>query len=289
VSIDELGNRPTAAAKAHRPSQRRRMWALAAAGAVAAAALATGITFALHAASAAPSPPAAPSPLAALTSALARTSAGSYTFSLDTTVHFGARTLNSDVVSGAFDPSRDRGTELLTVRSAGRAERAQVRFIGAYLYTWASPGSGFGKPWDQSPLKAAAAGGMPPGDLYAFVSDQPVRPTALTVVLRAPHATARAAGPVSGPGWTGTRYTFTAPLYGGRETVSGTAYVDQQGRVRRLTTITIERAARAAEKTLLTTDRDIAFGAFGAPVPVTAPPASQVKDTSGEPYWGFYF
>ena len=178
---------------------------------------------------------------------------------------------------------------MLTVRSSGHAERAQVRFIGAYLYTWASPGSGFGKPWDQSPASAAATGETPPGDLYGFVSDRPVSPTALTVVLRAPDAAARDTGPVSGPGWAGTRYTFTAPLYGGRETVSGTAYVDQQGRVRRLTTITTEHGARATEETLLTTDRDITLGDFGAPVPVTAPPASQVKYTSGEPYWGFYF
>jgi DNA-binding CsgD family transcriptional regulator len=90
------------------------MRVLVAAGAVAAAALAGGGTVALHTASA------APSPLAALTGALARTSADSYTFSLDTTVHFALRTLDSDVVSGAFDPTRDHGTELLTARSAGQ-------------------------------------------------------------------------------------------------------------------------------------------------------------------------
>jgi hypothetical protein len=31
------------------------------------------------------------------------------------------------------------------------------------------------------------------------------------------------------------------------------------------------------------------FGDFGAPVRVSAPPASQTKYTGGEPYWGFYF
>jgi hypothetical protein len=208
---------------------------------------------------------------------------------IDTTVHFAGRTLNSDVVSGAFDPRHDRGTELLTARSAGRTERAQVRFIGTELYTRASPGSGFGKPWDQSALGAVAAGGMPPGVLYGFVSDRPVSPAALTAVLRSAGAAVHNAGTVSGPGSSGTKYTFTVRIYGGRESVSGTAYVDQQGRVRRLITITTERGTQATEKTLLTTDRDITFGDFGAPVRVAAPPASQIKHTSGEPYWGFYF
>jgi DNA-binding CsgD family transcriptional regulator len=94
---------------------------------------------------------------------------------------------------------------------------------------------------------------------------------------------------VSGPGWSGTKYTFTTLIGGGREAVSGTAWVDQQGLVRRLLTVTTEKGLQTTDKTLLTTDRDITFGDFGAPVRVAAPPASQTKDTSGQPYWGFYF
>jgi hypothetical protein len=281
MSIGELPGRPAGAAKAHRPPLRHWTLAFAAAGAVAAA-LAAGVAALLH------SGTTAPSPLSAVTRALAQTSTDSYTFSLDKTAHFGGRTLNSDVVSGAFDPRHDRGTELLTTRSAGRAERAQVRFIGAYLYTWVPPGSGFSKPWDKSPA-TAAGDRTPPGGLYGFASDQPVSPAALTVVLRAPGASAHVVGPVSGPGWTGTKYSFIARLYDGRESVSGTAYLDQLGRIRRLMTITTERGARATEKALLTTRRDITFANFGASVPASAPPASQTKYTSGEPYWGFYF
>jgi hypothetical protein len=279
VSTDQ----PQQDAAAGRPPSRRRTYALTAAGAVAVAAVAAGVTVALRPG------PAAPAPIAAVTTALARTSAQSYTFSLDTTVQIQARrTLNSDTVSGAFDPQHNRSTELLTARSSGQTQRAQIRFIGANLYTSVSPGGGFGKLWDETPVKAAAAGAMPPGDLYGFVSDQPVSPAALTVVLQAPGAAVRDAGPASGPGWSGTRYTFTARLYDGRESVTGTAYVDQQGRVRRLLTTTAEKGARAG-KTLLTTDRVITFGDFGAPVPVAAPPASQTKSTTGQPYWGFYF
>jgi hypothetical protein len=57
--------------------------------------------------------------------------------------------------------------------------------------------------------------------------------------------------------------------------------VDKQGRVRRLVTTTTQ----ASGVTLL---RNLTFGDYGAPVPVTAPPASQVQYT-GRPYWGFYF
>jgi hypothetical protein len=84
-------------------------------------------------------------------------------------------------------------------------------------------------------------------------------------------------------------YTFTARLYGGRESVSGTVYVDKQGQVRRLLTSTIQQGADATKKAALTTRRDITFGHFAAQVAASAPPASQVKSTSGEPYWGFYF
>lgn len=276
------GMREQVSADQHYPRPRDRMRVLAVASAVAAAALAAGITAVLPVA-----PPAAPSPLSAVTSALTRTSAQSYTFSLDTTVRTSKKELNSDLVSGAYDPGRHLGVELLTVRAAGQTMRAQVRFIGAYLYTSVFPGSGFGKPWDKSPLAAATAAGMPPGDLYSFASDQTVSPAELTVVLRSAGATVHDFGPVSGPGWTGIRYTFTASLHG-RESVNGTVYVDRQGRVRLMMTTT-EEGKLATGKTLLTTDRAITFGDFGAHVRVTMPPADQVEYTSGTPYWGFYF
>jgi hypothetical protein len=283
MSIDEVGNRSADKAEANRPRPRPRTYALAAAGVTTAGGVAGGVNTALPGASA------GPSPMAALTSALTQTSAHSYSFGLDASEHFAKRTLNSDVVSGAFDPKHHLGMESLTSQSGGRTQSAQIRFINADLYTSVSPGSGFADRWDKTPAAAAASAAMPPGDLYGFVSDRPVTPSALTVVLRSPGATARDAGPASGPGWSGTKYTFTALLGGGREIVSGTAWVDRQGLVRRLLTITTEKGPQATAEAVLTTDRDITFGDFGAPVQVTAPPASQTKDTSGQPYWGFYF
>jgi hypothetical protein len=73
-----------------------------------------------------------PSLQAAVTNAVAKTSAQSYSFSLDATVQFAGRDLNSSVVSGAFDPGHKRGTELVIRRLAQRSVRAQIRFVGKY-------------------------------------------------------------------------------------------------------------------------------------------------------------
>jgi hypothetical protein len=242
-----------------------------------AAAAAAGVTTALLTASGGHPPTA----FTTVTSALASTSADSYRFTLDSTVKFRGREMHSDVVSGAYDPRHGLGTELLAAGiRRGAPVRIQIRFASRYVYTQVAPGSGFGKPWNKSPVPPAGA--MPGYDVYGFVTDQPVRPAELSGVLRSA-GTVREAGTASGPGWTGTRYAFTARFPGARESVSGTVDIDQQGRVRRLATITTQGTHGR-----ITTDRDLTFGNFGAPVPVTAPPASQVGYTS-KPYLGFFF
>jgi hypothetical protein len=252
------------------------MRVLVAAGAAVAVA-ATGVTAALLAAPGGVAPA-----TAAVTSALTQTSSESYSFSLDSSVQTNGHDVHSDVVSGAFDPRHELGTELLTTSAQQRPVRAQIRFVGKYVYTWVSPGSGLGtvgkgKPWNKALIPPVEQQGAQGINLYGFVSDQPVSPAELSGLLRSAGAV-RDAGPASGPGWTGTRYTFTAGRSDSQ--VSGTAYVDQHGRVRRLVTITTEEG--------ITTDRSITFGDFGAPVSVTMPSASQVKFTDS-PYWGFYF
>lgn len=241
---------------------------------------APGVTAALLAgcSSHAPSVGYTPAPLAEVTSALAKTSANSYSFSLESVVRFNGSETHADLVSGAFDPRNGRGTELLATKQEQHPVSAQIRFIGRYVYTRVSSGSGLGKPWNKAPLPPAA-GAMPGYVAYGFVTDQPVSPDELSGVLRSA-GTVREAGPASGPGWTGTRYTFTAALPRLRESLTATVYIDQQGHVRRLVTIT--KRGKAA------TERDIAFSAFGATVRVTAPSASQVKYTS-YPYRGFLF
>jgi hypothetical protein len=254
------------------PRRSRRTWVLVAAGAVVVAA---GVLATLRTASSSGTP----SPLAAVTAALAHTSAKSYSFSLDCTVRLAGRDAERVEVSGAFDPAHHLGTELLTT---SRPMKATIRFIGQDEYTQVSPESRaatLGKPWNKAPAPPSRAGG-PRGDTYGFVSDQPVSPAELSGVLQYSHAV-HDAGPVSGRGWTGTRYTFTrAPLADRQGSVSGTVDVDRQGRVRRMMTRTIQGR--------IATTREFTFGDFGGPVTATAPPATQVTYT-GSPYWGFYF
>ena len=247
------------------------------AAAVATAAAAGGTTALLMAPAGHP-----PTASATVAGALASTSAGSYSFTLDSTVNFTGRVMHSDVVTGAYDPRHRLGTELLAAGTPhGVPVRVQVRFTGGYVYTQAAPGSGLGEPWNKSPVPSATA--MPGYDVYGFATDQPVSPAELSAVLRSAGTTVREAGPTSGPGWTGSRYAFSARFPAAYETVSGTVDIDQQGRVRRLATITTKGTHGR-----ITTDRDLTFGNYGAPVPAITPPASQVRYTS-TPYLGYLF
>ena len=189
------------------------------------------------------------------------------------------------MLSGAYDPGHGLGTELLEARTSpgGAPVRIQIRFTGRYVYTQVPLAGDFTKPWNKSPVPPAAAA-MPGNDIYGFVTDEPVSPAELSGALRSA-ATVRQAGSASGPGWTGTRYAFTARFPGAQTSVSGTVDIDQQGRVRRLVTITTQGTGTHAS---ITQDRDLTFGNFGAPVRVTAPPASQVGYTS-TPYLGYLF
>ena len=267
--------REQGAAARRRPRHLRKQMLAAAVAAAAAAGVATALLTA-----SAGHPPTA---LATVASALADTSADSYSFSLHSTMKFRGSVVHSDVVDGAYDPRHGLGTELLATRTPrGTRVRMQIRFIRRYVYAQQAPGSGFRKPWNESPVPSAGADAVPGNDVYGFVTDQPVTPAELSGVLRSA-GTVREAGHASGHGWTGTRYAFTARFPGPQESVSGTADIDEQGRLRRLVTITT-RGTHGR----ITTGRDLTFGNFGVPVPVTAPPASQVGYTS-KPYQGFFF
>ncbi|MDQ2815685.1 MAG: hypothetical protein M3Z75_28535 [Actinomycetota bacterium] len=89
-------------------------------------------------------------------------------------------------------------------------------------------------------------------------------------------------GPVSGPGWTGTRYAFA---YGStRLRFSGTVDVDQQGRARALTLTSRCTGFHTPAATPqgipgyippFAETQSLTFSDFGAPVIVTPPPADQ--------------
>lgn len=270
--MSELGTREHLATAPGRNPRHRRLGLLLTGTAVAVA----GVTAAVVLLTAGNPMSAATS---AVTSALAKTSAESYSFSVESTTRFNGRDLIHDEVSGLADSRHKIGTESLTAHFG--KEEGEIRYVGDYVYTWVSSGVKLpvkGKSWDKSPAPASDAA-VNPNSLYGFASDQPVSPAALSQVLRSA-STVRAVSRASGPGWTGTAYTFAASLPGGWQTVTGTIDIDQKGQVRRLVTVTANGR--------ITTSRTIAFSDFGTSAQVTAPPASQTMDTS-TPYWNFFF
>jgi hypothetical protein len=260
-------------------SRPRRPRALVPAGAVAAlgGAAALGLTLTTTVAS-------APSAFAAVTAAAAKTSAQSF------------RVTEIQATKGM--PAASGHDKLPPPQiTGGLAGRIQVRFVGGHMYAQvgASPLS-HGKPWVETPTPPPPFDGRSGiaetfnGSEIAegFYGNEPIDPAVLLGLLKSA-GSVRAAGPVSGPGWTGTKYVFTiqppkatAATYA----TSGIVYVDNQGRVRRLMTI-FTWSEPVSPQTgnhvahTYTHSFDVTFGDFGVPVSVTAPPASQVYNFSG--------
>ena len=262
--------------RARRAAPRTRLRAGLAAAATAVAVAAATLTLTL-----AP----APSALAQLTSAVSRTAGQSYHFSA-TTTHMLATGEGTPATrtafSGAFDPVAATGEETF---STG----AQVRFTGGYAYL--SPGRipagqpGFpgGKSWlgTRSPAFGLPASASPQLRLLAgMLGAAGTSPQDLFALLKSASTVTRA-GSVSGAGWTGNRYAFSAtfalgPAAGGpaTATAAGTVDVDQQGRVRHLDATWTLHATPPAQPERVTID--MSFSDFGAPVRVSAPPAGDV-------------
>jgi hypothetical protein len=243
----------------------------------------------------------APSALAAVTSAMTKTSAQSYWFSLSSTtvptavLKYHGKALET-TVSGAFDPRHRVGAEVFHTRGVV----AQIRFIGGYMYTRVSPSQGVastGKPWDKTPGPPLSAEHSWE-DLEGYDADWPISPAILLTVLRSA-TTVRVVGPASGPGWTGTEYAFSTGLFhwanaqvAVEEAVSGTVYVDHQGRVRRLETTTSlanwpgQHGQQGLPIGAVTGTDVLTFGGFGTQVRVSPPPPGQVAYTA-KSYWEF--
>jgi hypothetical protein len=153
---------------------------------------------------------------------------------------------------GAFDPVRHAGQETLPLHPEIPAV-SQIRYIGKYVYEYLTAPNSDGKRWDKLlapprsfPRKNNEHSVIENGlaDLPNDVMGGPVNPYNLLTVLES-LATVRQDGPVSGPGWTGTRYSFTATVEDFitasdiPRPARGTVDVDQQGRVRRLVLTTV--------------------------------------------------
>jgi hypothetical protein len=230
----------------------------------------------------------APSAFAQVTQAAARTAAQSYQVTSTSTLVKGPTGPQPAVtVTGAFDPSGEVG-EWTT------SQGVQIRNVGGYIYvpvtnalrTALDRVRGVpvpaGKSWLRIPMPAQSGAEVTTAELALLggipVDAELVDPQSLLSSLESATAV-REVGPASGPGWTGSAYTFavTTTLPGPvHVTVSttGTVDVDQQGRVRQLgalESITGPAPIGGTERKVTLT-----FGDFGLPVSVSAPPASEV-------------
>jgi DNA-directed RNA polymerase specialized sigma24 family protein len=265
--VANVPDRPDPASGAD-PADGYALGALVRSGAVAAlgGAAALGVTLTATVAD-------APSALAAVTAAAAKTSAQSFAV----TQVFSSASEDGKQLSwlstGVFDPRHRLGKEIVG--------GVQIRFVGGTMYSevGASSPLSHGKPWVESPTPplqstgtAAATGWITQG----FSLNQPVDPSALLGLLKSA-ASVQAEGAASGPGWTGTKYAITAEPPKGATiggTTTGTVYVDNQGRVRRLVTTLTWQLPGSSTRQHLTTD--VTLGGFGVRVSVAPPPASQV-------------
>jgi hypothetical protein len=126
-------------------------------------------------------------------------------------------------------------------------------------------GTGYGTAYKVPP--AAISGLDNPQDLLAVLKSL---------------STVRKDGPASGPGWKGTKYSFSAPFNDFiTGTVQGTADVDQHGRVRQITLTMVLDAASVSFTGIKNIAYDLTFSDFNASVSVTAPPAKQVYAAAG--------
>ncbi len=244
-----------------------------------AAAVAGGVTATVLTASG----PASPTALQAVTAAVVKTSTQSFAFR-DTMSQVNPAATDPvphlSYLTGTFNPVNETGEEQSSTAFAKGTATISYRFVGGYVYMH-PPGLKTGQVW----LKHRQNSGFLANDPNAaiFIAEgregvEPLNPADLLALLKGA-TTVREAGPASGPGWTGTRYSFTAKpvqLKGARLLISGTVSVDSSGRVRELVTET--RIVESSGALWRRTTDTMTFGGFGIPVSVTAPPASQIDN-----------
>lgn len=254
------------AARRREKVRRTRKRAAVSAGLMAAAASATAVV--LTAGSSSPAFASA----STVTTALTRTLAQSYHVSEQTSYAFKGGGWQ-DHCTGQIDPVRKLDASTCSGPPPSYLE------VGGYSYLYLTNIAGHpGKHWERwrqtfRPDPSLDTGGAADGNVTPQkLLSELKRLTRVSVV-----------GPVSGPGWTGTRYAFA---YGSSTQVSysGTVDVDQQGRARALTLTARSNGfplpaatpqGKAGYFPAFVATQSLTFSDFGAPVIVTPPPADQ--------------
>ena len=197
------------------------------------------------------------------------------------TAHAGGGTIVDMDNRGGFNPAQQTGAVTLPVNPELPATTA-IRYVGGNAYLFfpvpePGPLGTNGMHWLQA-INAAPFG--------SFVDNLPldavqglVTPAQLLGQLQS-LTTLQPAGPASGPGWTGTRYTFTASDIEldsvPQAVINGSVTVDQFGRVRQLLLPATAPDSYAAGTGIQALTINLTFSGFGEPVNVQAPPATQV-------------
>lgn len=227
----------------------------------------------------------APSALATVTTAARLTAAQSYqmtmTSSLRTIPPLTAGMGQPSAVSGDFSPARRTGEE----------DGGQVRFIAGYVYTYvggtATARSHHGKSWVKTTDPAFTSTRAGIAAWLSSPAGLPLTAPQDLLGLLESAGRVRETGAASGPGWTGTRYAFSAAIALGAGknsiiSITGTVGVDTRGRVRRLDMTITEHLPPGTDEppgvhiTAIIRTVQVTLGDFGIPVSVTAPPAADV-------------
>jgi hypothetical protein len=243
-----------AAARQRDRARRTRTGAMLSAGIAVAAALVTALTL-ITAGS-------APSARAAVSSALTRTLTQSYHLTEQGSNYYIS---NGRVTHGPHYTCTSVADPVRHLEATSCPNGAMIRTVGRYRYYYYAV-TAHGKHWARIPVACPGQSAAPIGGFTTATPQQ-----MLAEIKKAAKVTV--AGPVSGPGWTGTRYAFskTTPAAKKKLNLRGTVDVDKQGRARALVlTIGLTGATQVAGETQFLT-----FSDFGAPVTVIPPPADQ--------------
>ena len=264
-----------------RHTRRRRSRALMLAGGAAAAAGTAAV--ALLSLDVAAAPPA----LAAVTGALSQAEAESFHMDLTVTSPQGLGVVPTPLhIIGDLDLKRNLGQETIS-------NGWETRIVGGNAYTKILPsqtkqyGTG-GKLWTTIPQSVAEDEGpykSVGGKLgWDFNSSRPFDPQAILGAINSYANALKSNGPVSGQGWTGTRYTFTVSHPQGTgnliDSITCTIDVDSQGQIRHLSQTTVF-ATSNKPGVKQTYTADFTFSGFGVRFSVTPPPANETGSGLG--------
>jgi hypothetical protein len=204
----------------------------------------------------------APPALATVTSALTRTLAQSYHLTEQHSFYY----ITSGRITGrAHSICTTDADPVRHLEASSCSNSPRDREVGRYTYFYIPDPVGHpGKHWMRTLTGSVAVVHLRSINAVTEYTPQQM----LSQIKKAYNVTV--IGPVSGPGWTGTRYAFTSST-GGNIRFSGTVDVDGQGRARAL--VLTMRVTTQINVIVMT--QVLMFSDFGARVMVTPPPADQ--------------